>query len=116
MFRGISNLNIDKIYWIRTDFALDVESINPSDLPKCKYFSHYTPINQPQVYKRYPPVEIKTGMAAENIVYLKVWLGSAVTATVRGTHFALRSIRKTKYVFDFWFVSVVMNNNCVLKV
>ena len=116
MVSGISNLNINKIYWMHIDFVLILESINPSDLSKCKYFSHYTPINQPQVYKRYPPVEIKTGMAAENIVYLKVWLGSAVTATLRGTHFALRSIRKTKYVFDFWFVLVVRNNNCALKV
>ena len=65
MVSGISNLNINKIYWMRTDFALIVESINPSDLPKCKYFSHYTPINKPQVYKRYPPVDIKTDSDAE---------------------------------------------------
>ena len=51
-----------------------------------------------------------------NHVFPKVWSGAAVTAIVHGTHFAGRFKMKRGFSFDFWFVSVVRNNNSVIKV
>lgn len=79
MVNDISNLNINKIYYIRTDFALNVERINPSYFPQCKYFTHYTPLIGLKCIKDIHPLKLKSVLMLKNVVYPKIWPRTAVT-------------------------------------
>lgn len=79
MVSDISNLNINNIYYIRTNFALNVERINPSYFPNCKYFTHYTLLISLKCIKGIHPLKLKSVLMLKNVIYPKIWPRTAVT-------------------------------------